>query len=515
MSQNGRVHNVARNAGYGVLYKLMLTVVPFFMRTVMIYSLGIEYLGLNGLFSSVLQILNLAELGIASAMNFAMYKPIADDDGKKICAILALYKKYYFYIGWVVLGIGLVLVPFLPNLINGEVPSDINVYLLYSFYLIPNVLSYWLFSYRCSLLEAHQRNDIINKINLFLESIKFILQFVVLLVYRNYYAYILIQFLSQIVFQFILNGVVKRTYPAYQAQGELSKKDKAVIAQRVKDIITAKLGGVILNSSDTVIISAFLGLSMLATYQNYYFLISAVIGFIGMAMSGAMASVGNSIVTESREKVYVDFKSVTFMVSWIVCVCTCCFFCLFQPFMKIWVGEELMMNFSMVICLCVYFFLFEFNQLINIYKDAAGLWHEDKLRPLVVSLANLGLNLILIRIIGIYGVVLSTIGSMLCIGMPWLLHNVFQYLFKRSPWEYIRRLVMYAVLTAGCCLLTHTVCNLFEFSKFINLCARLAVAVGLPSMIYWLLFARTKEYGKTMEIAMKILNPILKKVGVR
>ena len=98
MSKTGRVHNVVRNAGYGVLYKLMLTVVPFFMRTVMIYSLGIEYLGLNGLFSSVLQILNLAELGIASAMNFAMYKPIADDDEQKICAILALYKKYYFYI---------------------------------------------------------------------------------------------------------------------------------------------------------------------------------------------------------------------------------------------------------------------------------------------------------------------------------------------------------------------------------------------------------------------------------
>lgn len=515
MSKTGRVHNVVRNAGYGVLYKLMLTVVPFFMRTVMIYSLGIEYLGLNGLFSSVLQILNLAELGIASAMNFAMYKPIADDDEQKICAILALYKKYYFYIGWVVLGIGLVLVPFLPNLINGEVPGDINIYTLYAFYLVPNVLSYWLFSYRCSLLEAHQRNDIINKINLFIESVKFMLQFAVLIIYRNYYAYIAIQFLSQIVFQFVLNRVVKKTYPAYKAQGELSKKDKDVIAQRVKDIITAKLGGVILYSSDTVVISAFLGLSVLAMYQNYYFLISAVIGFIGMAMSGAMASVGNSIVTESKEKVYTDFKSVTFMVSWIACVCTCCFFCLFQPFMEIWVGTELMMSFSMVILLCVYFFLFEFNQLINIYKDAAGLWHEDKIRPLIVSLSNLGLNLILVQIVGIYGVVLSTIGSMLFIGMPWLLHNVFKYLFKRSPWEYVRKLVLYAVLTAGCCVLTHFTCSLFEFSKLVNLIARLAVAVVLPSIVYFGLFARTAEYGKTMEIVKKVLNPILKKVGVR
>ena len=515
MSKNGRVHNVLRNASYGVLYKLMLTIVPFFMRTVMIYSLGIEYVGLNGLFSSVLQILNLAELGIASAMNFAMYKPIADDDDKKICAILALYKKYYFYIGWVVLGIGLVLVPFLPNLINGEVPSDINVYTLYSFYLVPNVLSYWLFSYRCSLLEAHQRNDIINKINLLLESVKFMLQFAVLIIYRNYYAYIMIQFLAQVVFQFILNVVVKRTYPAYKAQGELSKKDKEVIDQRVKDIITAKLGGVILNSSDTVVISAFLGLSVLAMYQNYYFLISAVIGFIGMAMSGAMASVGNSIVTESREKVYTDFKSVTFMVSWIVCVCTCCFFCLFQPFMEIWVGKDLVMHFSMVIFLCFYFFLFEFNQLINIYKDAAGLWHEDKIRPLVVSLSNLGLNLLLVQFIGIYGVVLSTIGSMLLIGMPWLLHNVFKHLFKRSPWEYVRRLVMYAVLAAGCCALTHFACTLFEFSRLLNLFARLAVAVSVPSVIYWGLFSKTNEYEKTMEIVKKVLNPILKKVGVR
>ena len=506
MSGTGRINNALRNMSFGVLYRFVQTVVPFLMRTVLIYCLGIEYVGLNSLFTSVLQILNFAELGISSAMNFAMYKPIAENDRKKICALLRVYKRYYFYIGLVVLIVGLALVPVLPLLVNKDLPSDVNLYVLYAVYLTPNVLSYWMFSYRCSLLEAHQRNDIISKINLILDCIRFFLQFVVLIVYRNYYAYIILQLAFQIVYQFVVYYFVKRIYPAYEPDGELSKEDKNIIKQRVKDIVTSKLGGVILTSSDTVVISAFLGLSVLAVYQNYFYLISAVIGFITMGLNGAMASIGNSIVTDSKEKVFKDFKDVTFMLSWVVCVCTCCFICLFQPFMKLWMGEDLLLHFSVVILLCVYFYLNEYNQLFNLYKDAAGLWHEDKLRPLITSLTNLTLNLIMVQYIGLYGVILSTVVSMLFVGMPWLLHNVFTCLFKTGMKVFLKRLVLYTVIAAGCCSATWFICEFVQISPIWDLLVKCSVAVAVPCAVYNLLFFKTDEFGKMMSIMKKLFK---------
>lgn len=505
MHETSRTFNAIRNMVFGIILKLFQTVVPFLMRTVMIYFLGIEYLGLNGLFVSVLQILNLAELGISQAMTFSMYQPIAEKDEKKICGLLHLYRRYYFYIGLIVLIIGMILFPFLPHLISGDVPSDINIYVLYVIYLATTVCSYWMFTYRSSLLEAHQRNDVISKIQLTTNVVQFIIQFVVLIIWRNYYLYIVAQLVTQIIYQFLLNYVVKKTYPEYEPNGEIAKEDQAVITQKVKDLATSKFGAVILNSGDTVVISAFLGLTVLAVYQNYFYIITSVIGFISPMLYGTIAGIGNTIVTESREKIYSDFTDFTFMLSWVVCVCTCCFFNLFQPFMELWVGKELLLSFSMVIFLCIYFYLYEFNQLFNLYKDAAGLWHKDRFRPLITSLANLTLNIILVQFMGLYGVILSTVISMLAIGMPWLLHNLFDLLFERSVKNYLKKLFVYLAITIASCGMIYAICNPIKGNLIFLLFIRGIAAVLVPSVIYVVMFYKTKEFRKMLLLLKKIL----------
>ena len=164
-----------------VLYlKIYQILLPFLFRTVIVYTLGVNYLGLNSLFTSVLQVLNLAELGVGSAMIFSMYKPIAEDDEKKICALMNLYRKYYNIIGLVILIIGILLTPFIPKLINGEVPKEINIYILYIMNLIATVLSYWLLAYRNSVLQAHQRLDVSSKITIVTDSFKYFFQLVAL-----------------------------------------------------------------------------------------------------------------------------------------------------------------------------------------------------------------------------------------------------------------------------------------------------------------------------------------------
>ena len=171
-----RTKNAARNMFFGMSMKVFQTIIPFLMRTAMIYFMGVQYLGLNSLFASVLQVLNLAELGVGSAMVYSMYKPIAEDDHKTICALMRLYKIYYRAIGGIIAVIGLAFTRFIPYLITGDVPEGINVYVLYLLNLCATVLSYWLMSYKSSVLYAHQRMDVISKVGLVTSSIQYTLQ---------------------------------------------------------------------------------------------------------------------------------------------------------------------------------------------------------------------------------------------------------------------------------------------------------------------------------------------------
>ena len=183
-----RTKNATRNLMFGVLSKAQQIFIPFLMRTIMIYFLGIQYLGLNSLFTSVLSVLNLAELGVGSAMVFSMYKPIAENDKTTICALMRLYRIYYRIIGAVILVAGLCLLPFIPKLIKGPVPPDMNVYILYLLNLLTTVFTYWLFAYKNSILTAHQRRDIRSKISLTTMMIRYGLQIVAIIILIKGYA---------------------------------------------------------------------------------------------------------------------------------------------------------------------------------------------------------------------------------------------------------------------------------------------------------------------------------------
>ena len=179
MAKIERTKNATRNIIFGVILKAYQIIVPFLMRTAMIYLMGVQYLGLNSLFTSILQVLNLAELGVGSAMIYSMYKPIAEDDNATICALMKLYKTYYRIIGLVIAVIGCALTPFIPKLISGDVPDNLNIYLLYLLNLGATVLSYWLYAYKNCILQAHQRVDIVSKVSLVTSTIQYALQLLV------------------------------------------------------------------------------------------------------------------------------------------------------------------------------------------------------------------------------------------------------------------------------------------------------------------------------------------------
>src|SRR5574344_1004694 len=262
--QINRTKNATRNIIFGTILKIYQILLPFVIRTVIIYVLGIEYVGLNSLFIAVLQVLNLAELGVGSAMVFSMYKLLVEDDDDTISALMQLYKFYYRIIGAVILIVGLVLLPFIPKLISGDIPKDINIYLLYLLNLFATVLTYWLCAYKSSILQAFQRNDLISKVTIITDTIKYILQIGLLFIFSNYYYYVIVIIATQIGTNIFTAYIADRYYPQYKPKGQLPKEKILMINRRIKDLFTSKLGGIVVNSADSVVISAFLGLKVLA-----------------------------------------------------------------------------------------------------------------------------------------------------------------------------------------------------------------------------------------------------------
>lgn len=500
-----RTKNTVRNIGAGVRSKIIGIILPFFVRTALLYIMGTKYLGLSSLFTSILSFLSLTELGIGGAMIYSMYKPIAENDDETICALLNLYRKLYFGIGTVVLLLGLSIMPFLDRLINDELPGDVNLYLLYFIYLINAVLSYWLFAYKNALLQAYQRNDVNSNIASLLSPISYAVMLGSLFITRNYYSYVIWLPIFTIVTNLIRSAYVNKHFPKLIPKGKISRELKHSIVKKVAALIGTKLNTVVLHASDNLVMSAFLGLSVIAIYGNYSYIRTSIEGFLGIAYASMTAGLGNSLQTETVEKNYRDFQKLSFVNSWLVGWCAVCLACLYQPFMRIWVGNDLMFPYYVVLEICLYFYVYMIRKIPVVYKDAAGIWWEDRYRPYVCMIVNVVLNIVLVQAIGISGIILSSVFS-LGISIPWENYTIFKNVFHRSSRSYYGKMIGYAgaMLLAGA--LTWWICSFFGDGIWAFL-LRGVVCTIVPNVVFVGLNYRKSEF----EDALKMVQRILKK----
>ena len=497
-----RTKNAARNMVFGLILNIYKILIPFVVRTVMIWKLGEEYTGLNGLFSSLLQLLNLAELGVGFAMVYTMYRPVAEEDGEKICALLNLYRRYYHRIGLFILFLGLALTPVLPRLIHGDLPGDLNLYVLYLMSLGSTVLSYLLFSYKNSLLTVHQRVDISSKLEIGSKTVQLLLQLFVLIVLEDYYLFLAADIFSKLLLNLMTGWITARFYPHYVPRGDLAVEERRRVNLRVRDLFTSRFAGKVTSEADTIVITSFLGLVLLARYQNYFLIMSAVMMVIEVIFSSVMSGLGNSLILESEEKNYQQLRIFTCLFLWLLSVATPCFLCLYQPFISLWLGGGALMPKTLVYCLTVYFFVTEINRLLNIYKDAAGLWKADKWRPMTAALVNISLNLLTVRHWGLYGVVLSTVAAFALVEIPWLLRNLFRYLFQ--PFrrrEYVRELSGYLLTVSGttvaCGFLSRLICARLE-SALLQFLIGAALCLTLPGCIFAVCYYRKMVFKESL-----------------
>lgn len=455
-----RVLNSKRNIIWGMINKVVIILIPFIIRTILIKKLGADYLGLSSLFSAILQVLSLTELGFSSTVIFCLYKPIAENDTNLICALMNLFKRVYFVIGLIVFIIGLGISPFLPHLIKGTWPIDINIYILYYIYLTNTGIGYLLYGYKSVMLIAHQRNDIEMKITTLVYLVQYAVQIGTVIVFRNFYVYAACFLFFTILGNLARSLIVDRMYPQYKCKGILPMSQIDTIKKKVVGAFVQKLCATTRNSLDSIFLSAFLGLTTVTIYGNYYYILSSVHGLLSVIVIGITASVGDSIARESREKNLYDLGKFSFIYAILAGWCTACMLCIYQPFMKIWVGEDLMFPISTVAIFCVYFYSLTIGDIRSVYMTGAGLWWEGRYRSIAETIANIALNWILGVLFGVNGIILATVISILLINFLWGTKIIFKYYFNgMGSLNFLGEHLLYAAITTILAIVSYAICG--------------------------------------------------------
>lgn len=499
-----RTKNSTRNIFYGIIDKTINIILPFITRTIFIQKLGVEYLGIHSLFVSILQVLNLAELGFSSAIVYNLYEPIAKNDKEKVCALLNLYKKIYRIVGIVILAIGLAILPFLNRLINGEIPTNLNIYVLYIIYLMGTVLTYFLFAYKTALLNAIQRKDIISKVSSILIIIKSVVQIIFLCYFKNIYLYAIMNPIISSINNFICSKIVDKRYPEYKAKGQVDKEDVGEIRKNVVGIMMLRVSTTTRNSLDSVFLSKFLGLAVVGIYNNYFMVISALTSIIGVIDDSIRASVGNSIVTESVDKNYNDMNKYNFMFMWFFGWCTITLLCLVQPFMKMWLGEQYMFTTIIVILLCIYFYSLCIGNIRYIYSTAVGLWWEERYITIAQTISNVVLNYILGKYLGVAGIVLSTIISIVFIEFVWATKVLYKNYFKKEKIStYFIWQAIYALTTIAIAIITYFICSRVVGDGILSLIIKILICIVIPNVLYFICYNKTEYFKQAKEFINK------------
>ncbi len=501
-----RTKNATRTFAFGAIGKVVAIIFPFIIRTIIIKKLGNEYAGITSLFTSVLTILNIAELGIHSAIGFCLYKPVAQNDTDAINALMGLLRKLYLIIGCIMLGAGLIVLPFLEHLIAGTPPAGMNIYILYLIYLANVVVSYFGSAYKQTLFEVHQRGDLNHKIMLVTEIGKYVLQILVLVVFVDYYYYALLLPIATIVVNILTHVVSRKQYPHIVPRGKVPAQTKRVIKNKVMFLSVNSISASVTNSMSGIIISGVLGLAANGLYGNYTYIYTAIISILVIAYRAILPGVGNSLQTDSIGKIGELYNTIGFLTFWTATWCSACLLSLYQPFVTVWVGEENLLSMAVVVLSVLFFYVNALKlSLSNIYIPSAGLWNKTMLRQILTTVATLGLTVLLVGRFEFEGVAFASFFPIAVIGLPLDIQVVYKYVLKQNPLKGIITMLFQFIVSVGICAATYYANSFIPLDGILGLLVRGCVCVVLPNILMVILFFRKREFAAVVNKARALI----------
>lgn len=496
-NNKGRTENVILNTNIAFICEAITLVLGFVSRSVFVSMLGKTYLGVNGVFSNILTILNFAELGFGTAIVYNLYKPLREHDENKVSALINFYKKAYYIIGGIIFVAGLILTPFISYLIKKQPDVSENISVLYLLYLFSTVSTYF-FAHKKSLLHADQKNYVVNLYHQLFRVIQTVAQIVFLIVTRNYILYLIIQIVCSLLENFFIAKRVDRLYPFLKVNKD--KKIETSLFRSIKNdvgaLIIYKLNSAILHGTDNVLITAIEedGVQSVGLYANYTLISETLNTVLGIVTNALTPSIGNLNSEEDSRKKENVFYTILFFSAWAYGFCCMGIMFLSEQFITVWLGEEYVLDLLVVFSIALQLYIRSVHYAAYTYRITCGLFVQSKYVPFFTSLINIGLSIWFGKLWGLFGILFATsVARVFTIGIsdPYL---VYKYVFHKKPTQYYLRYAGYLLLVIACGFAGKFVISFIPISGWLGFFVNGIVFSIVFNALYVLLVFKTKEF---------------------
>lgn len=520
-NEGSRGSNILKTSSIGAFSTISITLISFVYRTVFIYILSANYLGIEGLFSNILKLLSMAELGITTAIVYRFYKPISENDIEKVGQLMRFFKRVYGLIALTITTVGLSILPFLNYLIKdiSEVPADINIYITYLLYLLMQVSTY-LFSYKLTILTADQKQYIVSLFNVAVKTLTCVAQIIILIIWKNFVLSLAINIVTTLTLNILMSIYVEKQYKeVFKIKTMLPVDERKQIYKDTFATLCHKVGGIIANGTDSIIISSFIGITVAGIYSNYHMIIYSLITIMQQVTGNFTASLGNAAVEKTGREQFEDFKKLFFVTLWISSYITTCVYLLIDKFILAWTNNEnMVLDRFTVVTITFMLFIEIIRYIMHSYINCNGLFIKDKIRPLIEALINLVVSIILVQKIGLAGVFIGTIISKLLTCTWREPYLVFKNVFKvrlRNYWKMLFSFLFVSIIT-GKLIKKVTLMPIFVYKTTLFTWLIEAVIYSIIiNLVLVLVFGRTKEFKFFKSKITKITNKLIRQVNTK
>ena len=480
--------------------------ISYFARRIFVIYIAKEFVGLDGLFTNLVQILSFFELGVGSAIVFSLYKPLAVNDVEKVKSLMQLYKKTYTAIGLFIFVAGAVMLPFIGLLV--DVSFDLSFVRILFFLFVANTATSYFFSYRTSLIIADQKKYITSIINYTSRILLRVIQSIFLIITGNYVLYLIIQIVFTLLENILLSAYACYKYP-YISDKNVQKLDDLEfkdIVKNIKALIMHRVGGTVYEGTDNILLSLFTGIVSVGTYMNYKLFLSAVTSIITQLFNSVMASMGNLNATENKDAFIKVFYSMTLACFWIVGFSAISLYCLLNTVIELSFGKDFIFQMSIVFSLVIIFYVNGIRNANLMAKGSLGLFWNDRYRPLIQAAVNLIVSIILAQHLGMLGIFWGTTISVVVTCTFYDAIILFRYGFLCSIKPYLKKFFFYniAVLLAG--LATNFACSFIVGATVKSFIFKIIICLIVPNVTFFVCFYKTDEFQYFFKLVKGLLN---------
>lgn len=493
MKVNSRTQNARMNIFYGYIAQAGIIILSFVGRRIFLRFLAIDYLGINGLYSNILTILSLPELGIDAAVVYSLYKPVAEDDKELVRSLVAYFRKIYCILAFGVFAVGVMLIPFLEKLITSDLPTS-DLVLYYVLFLIDTVASYFV-AHKVALLSASQEQRVQKLVTLCCNLLLQILHIIVLLIWKNYYVYIAATVITTILTNTVLGIAAERLHPEVFEKKETVAIDKKPIRDRIFSTFLYKIGVVLINSTDNILISVLVSTVAVGYYSNYYTVTTAVTGFITIITTSLVAGIGNLAAKGTNKEQSDLFDMVLFFYHAVAAMGLIGFSLLFNDLITLWLGEEYLFDSKTVFIIALNFYLANAISPVWMFREANGMFQMVKYLLLIRAGLNIVFSIWFGMLWGVFGIFLATAVSLVLSNFWYEPRILSKYVLQRSQWMYWGKQAKYCLTTMVCYGLSYLAIRHFGNSipLFIG---KTGIVCLITGSVFLILNFKTPEFKK-------------------